>query len=319
MQSASSNASVYTDFQGLGKLKANAARQTEASRREAAEQFEALFIQTMLKSMRAATPSDKLTGSDQVAMYQDMMDKQLSIDMAKKGGIGIANVIEQQLSGPDDSKVDTPETRPLERSLAFAAQLWRSGPQQPAAKEPSSAKATVTRPETTWQTPESFVKSLFPAARQAAARLGTQPEAVIAIAALETGWGKHVISGRNGLSSHNLFGIKSTDASSSDRVNVTTLEFEQGVMQKVRQPFRTYSSTTAAVADFVRFINENPRYKEAMGKADDPEIFLQEIHKAGYATDPDYAEKVVAVMRQIQSMTQGPIDVADNSTQENRI
>ena len=323
MQSNTLDASVYTDFQGLGQLKADAARQTESSLHQAAQQFEALFIQSMLKSMRSASPGDPLVNSDQVKLYQDMMDKQLSIEMAENGGIGIAAIIEQQLGGSQDSEqTDRSANTTFERSIAFATQLWQSSTSDAKAK-PQAADSNgvtgVTQSRALWDSPESFVQSLLPAARRAAKALGTEPEAVIAVVALETGWGKHVIPGSNGLSSHNLFGIKSTDPESENRVSVTTLEFQQGALQKVQQPFRTYSSPGAAVADFANFINENPRYGEALKKADDPETFLQEIHKAGYATDPDYTGKVVAVMRQIQRMTQGSIAVADNSPQKTRI
>ncbi len=303
MQSDTFQAGIYTDFQGLGKLKAEAKKQTAASQREAAQQFEALFIQAMLKSMRSATPGDSLTGNDQVELYQDMLDKQISIDMANNGGIGIARIIEQQFAptGQPTPRQNGNSISSSEPSLAFAVRLWRSGDETGpySAKSGSRSEANTDR---RWKSPEDFVHALMPAARAAAAKLGTDPEAIVAVAALETGWGKHIIPRENGLSSHNLFGIKANEKSGSNFVDIYTLEFEQGKMQKVKQRFRSYSSPTASVADFARFLLDNPRYQKALSYADQPEIFIQELQAAGYATDPEYANKVITLLHQIQAM-----------------
>lgn len=315
MASQASLAGIYTDFQGLGELRAGVRRQSKEANREAAQQFESLFIQTMLKSMRQATDGDSLTGSDQMNMYRDMMDQQLSIDLAKRGGIGIADVIQRQL-GSFEENGNKPSSIPTEKSanggfpysmnsLALANRLW-SG------KSPSSQ--TIIQPASTkWRTHEDFIQALKPAAHAAAAKLGTQPEAILAVAALETGWGKHVMPAQNGDSSFNLFGIKASKGWHQGKVMANTLEFENGAMQKRREPFRTYNSPAESVADFANFIQKNPRYQSALDNADNPEKFLQEIHRAGYATDPDYSKKVVSVMRQIQAMTQDSVTVADNS------
>jgi len=315
MTSQSSLAGIYTDFQGLGELRAGVRRQSKEANREAAEQFESLFIQTMLKSMRQATEGDSLTGSDQMNMYRDMMDQQLSIDLAKRGGIGIADVIQRQLGSFEEyenksSNISTEKTAnagfPYSmNSLALANRLW-SG-------TPASSQAIIQPASTTWKTHEDFIQSLKPAAHAAAAKLGTQPEAILAVAALETGWGRHVMPAQNGDSSFNLFGIKASKGWHQGKVMATTLEFEKGAMQKRREPFRTYNNPAESVADFADFIQRNPRYQSALNNADNPEKFLQEIHRAGYATDPDYSKKVVSVMRQIQAMTQDSVTVADNS------
>lgn len=295
-------ADVATDFQGLAKLRAGARQQTASARRETAEQFEALFLQTMLKSMRQATPGDPLMGSDQANLYRDMLDQQLALDISKRGGIGLADVIERQLgpAQPETSRQSDPFTR---RSFGFAAKLWQ-GTQPEAAGGPHTTQQ--------WHDRESFVESLMPAAEQAASRLGTRPEAVLAIAALETGWGQHVMPDRQGNSSFNLFGIKADKSWQNGKVMARTLEFESGVMQQKREPFRTYDTAAESVNDFASFILENPRYRSALQVAEDPEQFLRGVHQAGYATDPDYSQKVVSVMRQIQGMTQESLTVADN-------
>lgn len=315
MSNQSSLAGIYTDFQGLGELRAGVKRQDKEASREAAQQFESLFIQTMLKSMRQATDGDSLTGSDQMNMYRDMMDQQLSIDLAKRGGIGIAAVIQRQLGSFEDNE-NKPSNKSTEKtahagfpysrhSLALANRLWNGiSPSSQAIIQPANAK---------WKTHEDFIQTLKPAAHAAAAKLGTQPEAILAVAALETGWGKHVMPAQNGNSSFNLFGIKASKGWRQGKVMATTLEFENGAMQKRREPFRTYNNPAESVADFADFIQRNPRYQSALNNAGNPEKFLQEIHKAGYATDPDYSKKVVSVMRQIQAMTQDSVTVADNS------
>lgn len=304
--SNTSLAGIATDFQGLGKLRASARQNDRSAIRETAEQFEALFLQTMLKSMRQASIGDSLMGSDQANMYRDMMDQQLSIDLSKRGGIGLADVIERQLDPAQGKQRINQTPQYTQPSLAFASRLYRGEAVKPAITSTPAA-------DYAWKNKEDFIRSLLPAAQSAAEKLGTRAEAVLAVTALETGWGKHVMPARAGKSSYNLFGIKASKNSDREHVMANTLEFENGVMQKRREPFRTYATPADSVADFASFVQQNPRYQEALKVADDPEQFLRNLHKAGYATDPDYSSKVVSVMRRIQSMTQESIIVADKS------
>ena len=304
--SESSLTGIHTDFQGLAKLRASAREDSRSATRETAEQFEALFLQTMLKSMRQASIGDSLMGSDQANMYRDMMDQQLSIDLAKRGGIGLADVIERQLDPTQGKQTLNQTPQYPQHSLAFASRLYQGQATQP-------ATAPVQAVENSWNNRDEFIQSLLPAAQSAAEKLGTKTQAVLAVTALETGWGKHVMPAGDGKSSFNLFGIKAARNSDREHVMANTLEFENGVMQKRREPFRTYASPAESVADFASFIQQNPRYQDALKVADDPEKFLRGLHKAGYATDPDYSSKVVSVMRRIQNMTQETITVADKS------
>lgn len=313
MEISTYNASVYTDFEGLARLKTEAGKQSTGARSEVAQQFEALFIQSMLKSMRAASPGDSLTSNDQMKMYQDMMDKQMALDMSKGRGIGIADIIERQLAPQGTSSKEPAKDSDKQQALNFASRLWRTAPTNTTELNTTTTTATSIEKAPLWDSPEHFVSSLMPAARKAARELGTEPEAVLAIAALETGWGKHIIPGENGISSYNLFGIKATDSTSKEQVNITTLEYRNGAMEKVKQPFRTYSSAVSSVADFSTFLRENPRYENVLRDSNNPEEFLAGIHKAGYATDPDYTIKAVAVLSKIQSMDQNSITVADNT------
>lgn len=315
MQADAQTAAIYTDLAGLAKLKGAARHGKAEARQETARQFEALFIQTMLKSMRQAMPESSLTGNDQVKLYQDMLDKQLAIDMTRRGGIGIAEFIERQLAPAAQDSAKASNTTP--EPLALVTRLWGSRPSATSESGDTGTKTqnTVEKPVGThWQSPKDFIQALLPAAKHAAQRLKTRPEAVLAVAALETGWGQHVIAQQDGRSSYNLFGIKATGGDTA-RVSANTLEYKHGAMHRVRQAFRSYTSPSGSVADFADFILQNPRYQAALTHAHDPEAFLAELHKAGYATDPDYTAKVVSVLKQIQTMVQGPVASADTSTQ----
>ena len=304
------HASVYTDFNGLNKLKSAAAKDTPEARRETAQQFEAMFIQMMLKTMRQASEGDELLGGSQVEMSRDMYDKQLSIELSKNGAIGIGDLMLKQMGDLPDAPVnDTPKSFPQTVSNAFQT------PGRPneftAQLVDGEDSPTETPYSLDWKTPEDFIRQLKPAAENAAQKLGVQTEAVLAIAALETGWGQHIIPTPDGSSSNNLFGVKANQDWNQDQVIATTLEFEDGIMQKRREPFRQYTSAQDSMQDFADFLMQNPRYETALSQANNPQRFIEELHKAGYATDPDYAEKVLSVMEKVNAMTQEIAMVAD--------
>lgn len=146
-------------------------------------------------------------------------------------------------------------------------------------------------------TPEEFVEKVKPYAEQAAQKLGVDSRVLIAQAALETGWGQHVIHQDSGRSSHNLFNIKAGSDWKQDKVAVSTLEFDGNVARHEQAQFRVYDGMAESFADYTQFIGERPRYANAVAKADNPYHYLQELQSAGYATDPKYAEKVWNVFR----------------------
>lgn len=302
MQADTQLANVYTDMAGIGNLRREASTQSDASKREVAQQFEGLFMQMMLKSMRDAVPSEGVFGGgQQMETYQQMHDQQLALDLSKTGSIGIADLVYRQLGGTDPEGMGTkPGSSEIRGTdLSMAQQLW-GGPSRSA--QSHSLNSSSSRP---WSSPEEFVFRLQPAANAAARKLGTKPEAILAIAALETGWGSHVAQKANGNSSNNLFGIKADRSWQSDRVYASTLEFESGAMQRRQEPFRSYRTPEESVADFAQFIQENPRYRKALEKANNPQDFIEELHKAGYATDPNYSRKVNSVMEQLQVKAKG--------------
>ena len=137
----------------------------------------------------------------------------------------------------------------------------------------------------------------MPYAREGAARLGVEPEVLVAQAALETGWGQKVIRHADGRSSFNLFGIKADAQWDGERVTVSTLEYKDGVASRQRAAFRSYDSLAESVSDYVNFLRTNPRYQSALSQASDPEAFLSGLKDAGYATDPDYVGKISAIMK----------------------
>lgn len=295
MISDKANASVYTDFQGLARLRAEAGRETPQAIKETARQFEALFVQMMLKAMREASPGDGMFDSDQVGLYREMYDRQVALDLVKGRGLGIAEMLTHQLGGQTEAGDEAASREHGLRPDAAAAGY-------PAPERPASAEAApaVKRTGSDWQpqTPAEFVRELWPHATRGAEILGVDPAVMVAQAALETGWGRRVIQRPDGGSSFNLFNIKADARWEGERVSVNTLEYEQGVAGRQRAAFRAYDSIAAAVDDYVDFLQTNPRYRWALEQAADPQTFLQGLKEAGYATDPDYVGKIETIMKQ---------------------
>ena len=144
--------------------------------------------------------------------------------------------------------------------------------------------------------PETFVKELWPHAQRAARELGTRPELLLAQAALETGWGQHMIRGTDGSNSFNLFGIKADARWQGERAVTETIEFENGLMRKQRASFRAYASLADSFADYADFLKTNPRYRAALNTAADAPSFARALAAAGYATDPEYSGKINRIM-----------------------
>ncbi|HCW90173.1 MAG TPA: flagellar assembly peptidoglycan hydrolase FlgJ, partial [Marinobacter sp.] len=147
-----------------------------------------------------------------------------------------------------------------------------------------------------FESPAQFVSSLMPVARQIAGESGVSPRLLVAQAALETGWGRHMIEGDGGQPSHNLFGIKADHRWQGDSVNIATTEYREGIPMSERAAFRAYPDYQSSFRDYVDFLESNPRYRAALESADNPDQFAEQLQKAGYATDPDYAAKIRRIM-----------------------
>ncbi len=246
-----------------------------------AGQFEALFMQTMLKNMRAGQLAEPLFGGEQHKMYVEMMDQQFAIEMASGRGLGFADMLVNQLGGaPSTTTSAVPVTRTL---LAVA----------PTAT-PVNSPANLEVERGLWSDASQFAADIWPHANRAASRLGVAPEAILAQAALETGWGEHVMRFGDGSNSNNLFGIKAGGDWHGGSVVRQTLEVTDGVPEVVRARFRAYPNLEATFADYTRLLAEKPRYQAVAG-SEDIATFASALQEAGYATDPHYAEKIVRI------------------------
>lgn len=304
----------------------------QSKARDAANKFEALLIHNMLKSMRKTTMAENT--SNQRALYDDMLDQNLADAMIKSGGLGIADQLMSQLGGksstkPSDSTIHTGEHGALTRDRLKLRELAMSLNEAPRDTDKSPASSTtqaVSAPEkglarlkllsrlwgqadetppATISSKSDFVQTLAPHAQRTAERLGTSANAVLAIAALETGWGQSMLKHVSGESSNNFFGIKAS-ASDTSYTNNTTTEYFNGKSQNVEARFKSYNSTADSVEGFADFLLENPRYSTALQHASNPERFIRELQHAGYATDPRYADKAITLMRQVEQHTSQP-------------
>jgi len=285
-------AQVYTDFNGLEALKAKAREDRDEAVDEVSRQFESLFMQMMLKSMRKAGFGGGLLDSQQSGFYRDMYDQQLSMDLSRNQGMGLADVISRQLGGSQAASTEGKDVaayreQPVPRAIA-------AEPSQPITATAAAKQAGAISDMD--GTPSGFIRALWPAAEKAASELGLPPQALIAQAALETGWGKHVMSRPDGSSSHNLFGIKADRRWDGDKVGVSTLEYRDGVAMRTRADFRAYNSWEDSFQDYVSFVKGNPRYRDAIRSTDDVPRYFEQLQKAGYATDPSYAHKITRIL-----------------------
>jgi len=165
-----------------------------------------------------------------------------------------------------------------------------------------SVKISTSPDSPTFDEPKDFVTALMEPAQKVQQELGVPFAVVIAQAALETGWGQKIIKGTNGESSNNLFNIKADSRWAGDKITKDTLEFEQGAMIKKSEPFRTYQSLTDSVDDYIIFLSTSERYQEALQDSGNVEHFLQGLQKAGYATDPQYADKILGTLKTVTSL-----------------
>ena len=288
---------MYTDFSGLSRMRLEARRDPDGSLRAVAEQFEAIFLQMVLKSMREASFGDALFDSDQSKFYREMSDSQMAMNMADGGDLGLADAIVRQLGGAPAHASGVGGVAVHPAGIAAAAR--RSAPARPApdAEAAEQSAAVQQAVSATFERPLEFVRAVWEHAREAAAALGTAPEALVAQAALETGWGRHILQRPDGASSHNLFGIKADSRWLGERVSAATLEFRAGVVEQERASFRAYDSLAESFADYVRLLKSNPRYRPALASDGDPEAFAGALQRSGYATDPAYADKIRGILR----------------------
>jgi len=314
-------AEVYTDFSGLNALKTQARTDKRAALEQVAKQFESLFLSEMLKSMRKAGEvfaEGNYLNSNDSEFYRDMFDSQISLSMANGSGTGLAEALVRQLGESVPGMAANGEK--LAAHKATLADYDRSMPaisprlpEQIEAVDKMARAVTRDVPEVAvdssgekpvvFESPEHFVSELMPVAEQVGRESGIDPRLMIAQAALETGWGKHMIKGDDSQPSFNLFGIKADGRWGGDAVTITTTEFRGGVAMKERADFRAYPDYEASFRDYVDFLQGNPRYRDVLSSAGEPEVFAEKLQEAGYATDPEYGSKIRRIMNRDSLMT----------------
>ncbi|MFO8156051.1 MAG: flagellar assembly peptidoglycan hydrolase FlgJ [Pseudomonadota bacterium] len=307
----SAGAHNYTDFHGIAEMRGRAQKDPEGQLDEVAEQFEAVFLQMMLKGMRSTTPGNPLfEDSNAMDTYEELYDKQMANNLVSTGSIGIADMVRDQLRPIMEGRMPTANDRAQgavegNRGGDDLAEYLERAPgvmgREPAADASSSSRGQREEGgraevgDEPFESPRDFVERLWPQAKEAADELGVGPEVLLAQAALETGWGRNVAHGEDGRNSRNLFNIKSHGDEEGDSVAIQTREFMGGRMVSLRDEFRAYDSYEESFNDYVDFLRENPRYREAL-EAPAQDDFIRGLQDAGYATDPEYAGKIQRVI-----------------------
>jgi len=349
------------DSKGFESLKQTARTDPTGATKTVAKQFDAIFVNMMLKQMRDASPQNGPFDSSSTKMYTSMLDQQLSQTMAARG-VGVADQLLKQMLrqanrvNPDAST--TPVNTALSNTTATNTALpGAAGSATDAAKtiarsslnsiaasaatgteDDGSGISTVPRPgleervqralaalrkqaeaesksasamadvdlstvasESGGSRMASFYNKLIGHASQAAQETGIPANFMIGHAALESGWGRREIKAKDGSNTHNLFGIKAGGSWTGKTAVVTTTEYIGGVAHKVQEKFRAYSSYAEAFKDYANLLSNNPRYSNvvAAGNGNDAASFAKGLQRAGYATDPNYAHKIMAVLKQI--------------------
>ena len=290
----SANKGIYTDLHSLQKLKTE--KDGDAALRQVAREFESMMISMMLKNMRSANAvfeEDSLFNGGDTQFYRDMYDQQLSLTLSEGRGMGLADVLYRQMSGKYGDQVRQAPSTDISKGGEPAKELERPG---------RTLNSSVgNEPSGVFESAKQFIDATLPVVKQAASALGVNPVVLVAQAALETGWGKHMVRGPEGENSFNLFNIKADPSWGGEKVGVTTLEYYDGSPIKERAFFRQYQSLQESVQDYVGFLQGNPRYEKALAVAHDEKQYVQELQAAGYATDPNYTQKVISVFERLQA------------------
>jgi flagellar protein FlgJ len=262
---------LNTDTRSIDALRAAAARDPKSSIKETAKQFESLFMQEVMKSMRSSTLSTGMLENSATQMGTEMLDTQFAGKMTGLPG-GLSDAIQRQ----------------LQRQMGVTPDAAK-GAVQPL---PALAKKNVA-PHV-----QNFIQKHDGAAKAAEAATGIPASFMIAQAAHESGWGKHEITSKGGEQSFNVFGIKATPGWTGKVAEVQTTEYVDGKAQKVTAKFRAYGSYEEAFKDYAQLIGSNERYRTVVAQAQggSAEGFARGLQKAGYATDPEYASKLAKVI-----------------------
>ncbi len=311
---------VFTDINGLQNINKLGKSDKSAALKEVAEQFESMFIKMMMTSMRKANKAfseDSLLSSPEQDFYRGMYDDQMAVSLSGQKGVGLAEVIHRQLMSAYGTK--SAANKQINQSKLQDRRLPVSlftgyGEKKPAAKnKPNNHQTTplnlyglenltgitgstkAGHKAMQFNSPLDFIRQVYPHAQKIAQKIGVKPQLIVSQAALETGWGKYMMSDEQGRSSHNLFGIKADSRWNGDKVRVQTHEYIDGVKLKQNADFRAYPSISAALEDYADFLQQNSRYKKALKAGQSIQNYGHELQRAGYATDPFYGKKIANI------------------------
>jgi flagellar protein FlgJ len=312
---------LAVDAKSIDDLHLMAKRNPQQALHKAAQQFEALFMNMLLKSMREATPKDGIFDSQQTQFFTQMYDQQLAQHLSTKG-IGIANILVKQLGRADGSiepqtsisqadailssinAINQPSAIKNGHPNDISDQLWpgmHNYNLKKTEKMTSPNEVFITPIQVESQLTKSFnratdfINMLLPHAKTASQSTGIPSHFMLAQAALESGWGRHEMRRDDNSPSYNLFGIKAGSNWKGDTVEKLTTEYVNGTPQKVVEKFRAYSSYAEGFNDYARLLLNNPRYAKVL-ESSDFTTFATGLQRAGYATDPKYAEKLIRII-----------------------
>ena len=266
--SISSN-SLAADGRSLDSLKLAAGSNDPKAAREAAKQFESLFMRELIKSMREATMKSGLMDSEGEKLGTDLMDQQFAVQLSGMPG-GLTDAITRQLTQQMTGGARSVPTV----SLGSGGSVGGSSAVNPSASQ------------------SGFVSQHTDAAERVAQATGIPASFMVGQAGHETGWGRSEIRNADGSNSHNLFGIKAGAGWTGKVAEITTTEYVDGEPRKMTAKFRAYGSFEESFRDYARLITESPRYAQARASTGSASAYASELQRAGYATDPSYANKL---------------------------
>lgn len=316
--SLAANNALAVDARSLNALKVAAGENSPQAARETAKQLESLFMREMIKSMREATMKSGLLDSAQGNLSTDLLDQQLSVAMAGQPG-GLTEAITKQLArsmgveAAEDAEIAVPSTLSLSRSAWRGSNgISTGGASRSTQLQSLNAYAPAPKGR------DNFVGFHAAAAERVARDSGIPSHYMLGQAGHETGWGKSEIRNSDGSNSFNLFGIKAGKGWTGKVAEVTTTEYINGAPKKITAKFRAYGSYEESFRDYARLIGSNPRYEKAMGQMGSATAYAAELQKAGYATDPAYAQKLGRAIQSAAQAASGTAQAKLNLSKENQ-
>ena len=320
----------YNDLNALQSIKYQSKSDKSGALDAAAKHFESIFVSMMIKSMRDANKvfsEGNMLNSSESEFYQQMFDSQLAVSLATGKGIGLAEVIKRQLSkdlntpslaipaeglplNDSGSKtfnlasysrlpfVSAQKLTALDETVQSVDKIIEALPQerQPVNEAAPELKTDQAQATIRFDSPADFIASLYPYAKDVEQQTGIDARLMLAQSALETGWGKYPILKENGQPSFNLFGIKSPRDWQGESAHITTTEYRGGIPMTEKANFRAYGSYRESFQDYASFLQSNARYQDALAHVEQPRQFAEKLQQAGYATDPNYADKINRIM-----------------------